>query len=125
MRTGDRLRDLAERGIGFAGIFETVLRHDDRVCPSAPFPHKPRPWPDAWTGIRSNASVRLQFLGQRYEFPLSRFAEAAIGKLLHAIGDSADKQVATQPRRVIPIQAPPFGTELLCRQIRQRRDFLR
>jgi hypothetical protein len=54
MRTGDRLCDLAERGIGFAGIFETVLRHDDRVCPSAPFPHKPRPWPDAWTGIRSN-----------------------------------------------------------------------
>src|SRR5665811_2494830 len=73
MRTGDRLRDLAERGIGFAGIFETVLRHDDRVCPSAPFPHKPRPRPDAWTGIRRNASVRLQFVGQRYEFPLSRF----------------------------------------------------
>src|SRR5512139_692991 len=91
MRIGDRLRNLAERGIGFPGIFETVFRHDDCVCPPAPFPHKPRPRPDAWTGIRSNASVRLQFPGQRYEFPLSRFAEAAIGKFLHAIGDSADK----------------------------------
>src|SRR5450830_1456429 len=117
MCTGDRLRNLAERGIVFAGIFETVLRHDDRVCPSAPFPHKPRPWPDAWTGIRSNVPVRLKFLGQRYESPLSRFTEAAIGKLLQAIGDSADKQVATQPRWVIPIQASPFDTELLSRQI--------
>src|SRR5450759_5594336 len=118
MRTGDRLRNLAERGIGFAGIFETVLRHDDRVCPSAPFPHKPRPWPDGWTGIRSDASARLHFLGQRYESPLSRFTDAAIRKFLHAIGDSADKQVPTQPRRVVPIQASPFGTELLSRQIR-------
>ena len=70
MRTGDRLRNPAERGIGFAGIFETVLRHDDSVCPSAPFPHKPRPRPDAWTGIRSNTSARMQFLGQRNESPL-------------------------------------------------------
>ena len=125
MRTGDRLRDLTERGIGFSDIFETVLRHDDRVCPSAPFPHKPRPWPGAWTGIRSNASVRLQFVGQRYEFPLSRFTEAAIGKLLQAIGDSADKQVATKPRWVISIKAPPFVAELLCGQVRQCCDFLR
>jgi hypothetical protein len=125
MRAGDRLRDLAERGIGFPGIFETVLRHDDRVCPPAPFPHKPRPRPDAWTGIRNNAALRLQFLGQGYESPLGRFAEAAIDKLLHAIGDSADKQVATQPWRVIPIQAPPFDTELLRGQIRKRCDFSR
>ena len=125
MRTGDRLRDLAERGIGFPCIFETLLRHDDRVCPAAPFPHKSRPRPDAWTGIGDDAPVRFQFLGQRYEFPLSRFAEAAIGKLLHAIGDGADKQIAAQPGRVTSIQPPPFGAELLCRQIRQRCDFSR
>src|SRR5262249_24049125 len=42
VRAGDRLRNLAERGIGFSGIFEAVLGDDDHVCPSAPFPHKPR-----------------------------------------------------------------------------------
>ena len=31
--------------------------------------------------------------------------EAAVGKLLHAIGDSADKQVAAQPGRVTLIRA--------------------
>ena len=54
---------------------------------------------------------------------LSPLAEAAVGKLLHAIGDSADKQVAAQPRRVTSIQPQPFGTELLCGQICQRCDF--
>jgi hypothetical protein len=34
MRTGDCLRDLAERGIGFSCVFKTVLRHDDRVRPA-------------------------------------------------------------------------------------------
>ena len=123
MRTGDRLRNLAERGIGFSGIFETVFHHDDRVCPPAPFPQKPRTWPDAWTRIRNNAPVRSQFLGQSYESALSPLAEAAVGKFLHTIGDSTDQQVATQPRRVTSIQPPPFGTELLCGQIRQRCDF--
>ena len=94
MRAGDLLRDLAERRIGFPGILETLLRHDDSVRPAAPFPHEPRPRPDAWTGIGNNAAVRFQFLGQRHKLPLSRFAEAAIGKLLHAIGNGADKQVA-------------------------------
>ena len=56
MRTGDRLRNLAKRGIAFSGIFETVFRHDDRVCPPAPFPHKPRPWPDAWTADQKQCS---------------------------------------------------------------------
>lgn len=125
MRTGDRLRNLAKRGIGFPGIFETVFRHDDRVCPPAPFPYKPYSWPDAWTGIRSNAPVRLQFPGQRYESSLSPLAEAALGKLLHAIGDGADKQVTAQPRRVISIQAPPFCAKLWCRQRCQSGDFLR
>jgi hypothetical protein len=125
MRTRDRLRNLAERGIDSSGVFETILSHDDRVCPPAPFPNEPCPRPDAWTGIRSNAPARMQFHGQRYESPLSRFTEATIGKFLQAIGDSADKQVATQPRRVTPIQASPFGTELLGCQIRQRRNFSR
>src|SRR5665213_1109422 len=74
MRTGDRLRDLAERGIGFAGKLKTVLCYDDRMCPPAPFSHKPRSWPDTWTGIRSNAPVRSHFLGQRYESALSSWS---------------------------------------------------
>ena len=94
MRTCNRLRDLGKRGICFPGILEAGLRHDDGVRPTAPFPHKTRTRLNVWIGIGNYAPVRFQFFGERYEFPLSRFAEAAIGKLLHAIGDSADKQVA-------------------------------
>ena len=124
MRAGDRLRDLGERGIGFPGIFETLLRHDDSVRPTAPFPHEPRPRPDAWIGIGNDAPVRFQLLDQRHELPLSRFAEAAIGKLLHAIGDCSDQQVAAQSRRRTPVQSPPFCAELLDGKIRQRCEFL-
>ena len=103
MRAGDLLRDLAERRIGLSCIIKAVLRHDDRVCPAPPFPHEPRPRPDAWVGIGNNASFCVKFFGQYCEFPLRGFAEATIGDLLQVIGEGADKQVAAQPWRVAPV----------------------
>ena len=67
-------------------------------------------------GRDDDTPVGLQFLGHRRELALRRLAQAAIRKLLHAIGDGADQQVAAQPWRLTAIEPAPLVTQLLSGQ---------
>ena len=71
-------------------MFETVLGHHDGVRPAAPLPHQPGPWPHLTVALGNNAAIRFQLSGQCHQFTLRRLAEAATGKLLHAIRDGAN-----------------------------------
>ena len=45
-------------------------------------------------------------LSWRCEFAAGRFAEPTVAKLLDTVGNCANEQVSTQPRRLGVIQAP-------------------
>ena len=81
MRSADGICDLGQRWKRLAGICEPVLRHDHRMRPAAPLPHQPRARPEGQIGCDDDASLDLQFPGQRGEFALRRFAQPAEGDL--------------------------------------------
>ena len=108
--------DLGQRRVGLARILEAVVGHADGVGSAAPFAHEACSRSDPQVGRDGDVPVRLQFLGHRRERALRRFAQAAIRKLLHAIGNRADQQVAAQPWRLTAIEPAPLVAELLSGQ---------
>jgi hypothetical protein len=50
---------------------------------------------------------------ERGEFAAGRCAESTIAHLLDTVGDSADKQVSAEPRRLASIKPPPLFAQFI------------
>ena len=62
MGPGDGVRDLGQGWKDFAGVFESVFRHDHGVRPAAPLPHQSRARPKGQIGRDDDTPLELQFL---------------------------------------------------------------
>jgi hypothetical protein len=82
VRTGDRMRNLGQRSIDFAGIFETALGHDDHVGLAAPLTHQATTRAEAEIVWDHDAPTGLQLFRQCCKLALYRFAEATVREFL-------------------------------------------
>src|ERR1700732_3642344 len=117
------LGDHGQRAIALAVIFEPVLAYEDGMGVSAPPPHQAR------AGLQHSARVErtstfVELSRQNPKVAPQCAARAAMGALLHLIGEPPDDQIATEAqRRSGVIQPLPGAPQLLGRAIDQPGDF--
>jgi hypothetical protein len=110
MDARDLLGDFREGRVARPGIIEAVLRHRDGVRAAMPFAHQPSTRLQSKARIWTYPAGDPKHLRQRLELAAGRLAEPTMLKLLAAIGDPAQKKIATDSGRLVAVKPPPART---------------
>ena len=101
--------------VELARVEEPAIQNGDNVRCPVPFAQKALSRPQGGICFHLYLPARLQLRREFLELAFCRLAQAAIGKLLQAIGECPDEQVTTKLLRPAPIMFAPFGAQCVAR----------